>query len=276
MPTSTKSKLWKKPRTRHAGVSGMITAAALAPRDVLAESEAGRNQTPTTLFKQQGTYKAIEAFEEALGGREAMVQELLTSPDLSDPIRKVLTLILDPRFGQESLGYLCASAGVAPGEVFAAFRDATVAKANIHALRLVAARLPEITLKVIEAALGAEISCPKCYGVGMVDKRVKDKLIEAVCPACHGTKVIKQQPDPDRQDRILELVGLLKGSGSAISITNQQQNNVAIPTEDVAGGAGLAQLQQAVSSLLFARPAVIDVTPTAPAGPPIPEGFPDA
>jgi hypothetical protein len=226
------------------------------------------------LFDNPFAAPAIETFEKIIGGRGDLAGELLTSPDLTPPIRKILTLILDPRFDTYPLAKLCDQAGILPGDVFRAFRDATIAKANIQALRRVAERLVTITESLLDDASDRMVICDECSGSKqqlIKPKKGDPTIID--CTRCNGTGTVMLRADFEKQKLALELGGLLK-KGPAVQLNQQTNHTLNLST----GAGGIAQLQQAVSGMLFGRnftpdlatddPSVVVVTPV--------DGQPDA
>ncbi len=231
-------------------------APALAPA-------ATKDLAPTNgdaLFGHAAAAPAIATFEKVLGGRASLTADLLLSPDLTPPIRKVLTLILDPRFDTYPLAGLCHSAGLTPGDVFAAFRDATLAKANIRALRAVAERLVTITEHLLEDATDRQVICDDCTGSTQQLYPAKGKQPEQVgpCLRCNGTGTILLRADFEKQKIALELGGLLKKAPNVQVHSRNQTLN--LTQHNQGGGGGIAQLQQAVSGMLFGRGFVADLS----------------
>lgn len=233
------------------------------------------------LFERPVAASAIAVFEKLLGGKTELLQGLLSSPEITPNIRKVLSAMLDPRKADRSLSALCADANVLPGEVFGAFRDATIAKATVQSLVEISQRLPKITVDYLTNAVDHAIVCPSCSGSrkeilrgngGTKKSRKKaelevavpvpDKLID--CTRCNGEGTVVKAAEVGHQETVFEIMGLLK-KGSGISIT--QTNQTIAPAQDLGGGlGGLEQLQQAVSGILFGRQPIdvsqaVDVTP---------------
>lgn len=251
------------------------------------------------LFERPVAESAIAVFEKLLGGKTELLQGLLSSPEITPNIRKVLTAMLDPRKADRSLSSLCADANVLPGEVFGAFRDATIAKATVQSLVEISQRLPKITINYLLNAVDHPITCPECSGsrkmliraAGPKKKMgrpktngapevVKDADQIIDCLRCCGEGTVVKPAEVGHQETVFEIMGLLK-KGSGISIT--QTNQTLQAPQDLGGGlGGLEQLQQAVSGILFGRQPidlqhVVDVTPATQAGDqPDPSSLPSA
>ena len=230
--------------------AGLVPAAALPTSPSASASP--------QVYELRGANSAIAAFETVLGGRELLTAELITSPDLTPAIQRVLTLIYDPRFDREPLGHLCAKAGVSPGEFFASFRDATLAKANVQAMRQIAEALPKLTADLLVQSVGHDERCEDCQGektirVTVADKQGRKRQVDQPCSACRGKGTVWVKGNLEVQKIALELAGLLRKGGGGVSITNQQLNVQKSAAVDAGGADGLAQLQQAVSGILFGR-----------------------
>lgn len=222
---------------------------ALAPANTLRSLPASAG---TALFADPLAAPAIDTFAKVLGGRADLAAELLTSPDLTAPIRKVLLLILDPRFDRHSLSKLCDEAGLTPGEFFAAFRDATLAKANITAIRKVAERLVAITECVLDGAVNQLIVCEECNGSTQQlyppARKGQDPTI-GKCLRCNGHGEVPVRADFEKQKIALELGGLLK-KGPAVQLNQLHQS---LHLTQSGSGSNLAQLQQAAAAVMFGR-----------------------
>lgn len=244
--------------------------AALAPAGSTRSASRVADTDPRdTLFGNPLAAPAVAMFEEVLGGRPGLVAELLTSPDITPRIKSVLNLTLDPRYDHHSLAYLCAKAGVAPGEVFAAFKDAAIAKAHVHAVKLVAEQIPQIMAEMLQQATTHDATCGTCGGLKVTfpePTKQNAHPTPVTCVSCDGKGTISMPGLRDVQKLALELIGLTgKNGGIQMIQQNNTQVNVSEGSGSIAGG--LAQLQQAVSGILFggggrSGPSVIDVIPT--------------
>lgn len=220
----------KKPRKAY----GVPTLAVLPPkpsRQITLTAD-----VPTALIDQ-----AIQSFADVIGGRDTLQAELAIAPDLSPELQTVRLLLADPRHDRASLGDICRKSGVAPCDLFKAFRDAAIAKANLEALTAVARRLPEITADVLSQAVAREETCPRCHGTGTISKG-KDPV---PCAPCRQSGTIHVPGSLEHQRLALELTGLLHKSGFSFA----QQIVVPQPAGNGSFGS-LEQLQQAVAGVL--------------------------
>lgn len=197
--------------------------------------------------------ESIAAFENAIGGRQALI-ECLSTGDSDEQVSEVLQLLGDPRNDKEPLAKICAQTGITPGQLFTAFDRAAVVRAHVLARMEAANKIPEITREVTRTALPHDKVCTTCNGVGSFERMKsvngKDEYVTEVCVACNGVGSIKREGDPDQQQRAFELTGLLK-SGGGTQVT--QSLTMVAPSVNVQSGS-LEQLQQAVSDLIYRRP----------------------
>jgi cytochrome c553 len=192
--------------------------------------------------------RAVEQLTEILGGREALVAALEIGEGRKE-IDQVLGLLADPRYAGMSLRRICSLAGLTIADFFAAFRSATLVRAQVQATAAIAAGLPAVVQDVVRRAAPYQATCTSCHGVVSTDPKA------APCPVCRGAGETTVEPDLDRQKLALEIGEILK-KGGGISLTQTNQTMV------VGGGAGagmLERLQQTVSGVMNATPLVIDV-----------------
>lgn len=241
---------------------------------------ARRTITNTDLYAFEAAKQAISTFEQALGGREALIAELLLAPEISDDVRELVALACDPAYDGRSLGELCGEANLSPGAVFSAFRDLRLAKATIQATKLATDAIVPVLTQIISTALPSEAPCRKCKGTGQLTvKGAAGKPDKSkACTKCDGRGTVVVPPSADAQQLVLQLAGVIgsKDSGPAVAV-NVQQNNVGSGATPSAAGGGVAQLQQAVSGILFGAPMrgrtggpIVDAEPADPADPPDP------
>lgn len=202
---------------------------------------------------------AVDAFTVALGGRDVLLDTLAIA-DGTPEVHKIVTLLLDPRYGGWSLRRICAQAGLTIADLFGAYRKALVVKAHLQATRVVTEHLVAVVDDVMKRAQPYEITCPPCRGTGTYtpepSKRVPNPT-PGPCEPCQGTGRLLQTPDLDRQKVALELGQLLQQRGGL----TVQQNNLSLP-----GGGGaigtpgaLEQLQQAVHEVLYPQTHAVEV-----------------
>jgi hypothetical protein len=86
------------------------------------------------------------------------------------------------------------------------------------------------------------------------EEDAKGKVQTRICTGCNGVGAVKREGDPDQQQKIFELTGLLKSGGG--TTVNQ---NVITPAAAVVGGS-LEQLQQVVSELIYRKPTLESAT----------------
>lgn len=249
------------------------SSSALVPAG--ARSSASTTSRSSAYVSLPAVTSALDAFESALGGRSLLIESLATSPDLTPELRLVLALLADPRDrGQTtppSLGKICAQAGITPGELFAVYKHATVAKAALLAIHEASAKIVEMTQDAISHCVEQVSTCSACDGMGMVTPeptKKKPNPNPEKCFTCAGSGKIKVPSSLEHQKFVFDLLGLVKKSGLSI---NQQ---VLVPQVGGGGsgsggfgGGSLEQLQQAVGDLLYGRSAA--AVPSRPSPAPI-------
>lgn len=260
-----------------------MKALSLVPAAAMRGTGSAELDPAETLFGHHAAQAAIDKFETAVGGRDALVGELLIAPDLNDRTKTLINLTFDPQFADKSLGYLCAKAGMTPGEVFLTFRDVLGAKATIEAMRVAAAKIVEVVSEIVNDAISHQEMCADCNGKGrgqiVRPRRGRPAKAGAAasaptedlpCSACHGTGQILVKADRDAQKLVLELATVLKKSqGTQVNVGVQQTNHnqAAASGSGFSTGAvqsGLAQLQQAVAGIAFSPRVTTPVAPSTP------------
>lgn len=207
-----------------------------------------RGGAVATVEDRETSDRAVERLTEILGGREALVSALEIGEGRKE-IDQVLGLLADPRYAGMSLRRICGLAGLTIADFFAAFRSATLVRAQVEATAAIAAGLPGVVRDVIRRAAPYTTVCPACQGQPTTDPKA------GPCPTCRGAGETVVEPELDRQKLALEIGEILK-KGGGISLTQTNQTMV------VGGGAGagmLERLQQTVSGVMNATPLVIDV-----------------
>jgi hypothetical protein len=227
---------------------------------------------------------AIQGMLEGIGGQQGLINELLLTPDLPYPIQALVQFSFDPRFKGKPFGWLCAKAGITPGDVFMAFRDAMQARATIQTMRMASQALVPVLAAIVQDAQPHAEVCEHCQGQKVITKIIENTPKRVRCPKCNGVGAIQVKGERDAQKLVLELVGLTqKQAQNQINVnqTTQVQANQYgggdDPLSPASIRAGLPQMQQALSQILFKResvapPAVVDspeVEAHSPADPPL-------
>ena len=188
---------------------------------------------------------ALQAFVEALGGRSALLSALEIGSRHA-AVDQVLDLLADPRYQSRSLRWICTQAGITAADLFAAFRTAKLAEAQIKATTRIAERIGPIVDDLLTRAAPYEGTCEECGGKGTITLRPTKKDPDPqpqTCDLCRGSGRQIILPDLERQKVALELADLLK-KGGGISITQQ---TMAIGEMAGTKGGDLERLQQAMS-----------------------------
>lgn len=206
--------------------------------------------------------EAIDTFEQELGGREVLRATLFLGESLSPALQRLLILLSSQQKVRSSLSTLCQKAGVAPGDFFAAFKGAMIARAQILMLHRVAHDGPAVMEAILLQARDREESCPFCKGDG--SKSTSDGLVP--CRACKGTGVRKVHGKLPQQKLVLELLGFLKKSGGLTILQNNQQGIAVTSPVPASIGGSLGALQQVIGDLMYGSTAKT-LSKEAPAAP---------
>lgn len=194
----------------------------------------------------------IALFEKALGGRQKVADSLVI--DSSVEIQAFVRMLLDPAYDDYSLGDLAAHAKIGLTDLLRAYRNATLAKAQILAVNEIAERLPRLAADVMDRALPQPMPCPVCKGSKRNAKNTED------CKVCKGTGTVQRLPSVARQRLALEIAELVKFPKPSPALL-LQQNNFGDAAKSAEPGS-LEQLQAAVTNILFNKaPRLINVTP---------------
>jgi hypothetical protein len=210
---------------------------------------------------------SVNAFEQQLGGREALV-EVLSQADSTPEIQDLLGWLGDPSFAEMSLAAICRRANLTAGDVFLAYERALQTRARVLARIPIAQKLPDVAADAMRKALLHQINCPECYGRGQVEHKIKkgeSEIFEVrACYPCQGSGKVAVEPDLDQQKLALELGEFCQKTGLTIQNQNSPDNS---NTAQVSLGSTLAQLQAAVAEAAFSveatAPPILDAVPHA-------------
>ena len=202
--------------------------------------------------RTQRVREALDRFEEAVGGRDSLIEAFLAAPP-DDARDALLGLVADPRNNATGLGVLAEECAITPGEVLKFYRDATLARSRVLALHEVAAAAPAVTRDVMRRAQNHFTLCTSCASRGKVWVLPRDKkgkptgapAEEKPCLACDGTGEILSEASLDHQKLALDIAGLM--TTKAPTIMNTIDNST---SQLVVGALPFAQLQKAVQKVL--------------------------
>lgn len=176
-------------------------------------SEPG-NSKPSTSVALQKIPKnkgALENIEEAAGGREALIDNLLLTT-LDKKQQHFLNILADPARAKDSISTIARDSGLKPLEIIDLFRSSAFAAAHAVAMGKLATALPSVVDDLTAKSIDSRIECPQCLG----EKNLTDGV---QCPMCWGKGEIFRASDLDRQKIVLESTGVTKkGAGMAIQV----------------------------------------------------------
>ena len=155
----------------------------------------------------------MEAFEEAVGGREKLIDTLSLAP-MDKKQEHFLRMLSDPKRASDSLATLVLDAGLLPTAVMELFRNAAFAKAHAIAMSQISTAVPEVISDMIGKSVDSEVTCPDCFG---------ERVDGSPCLRCRDRGTILRVSDIDRQKLLLEISGVHKKSGGVNVQVNQQQ-----------------------------------------------------
>jgi hypothetical protein len=224
--------------------AGLIPAAA-QQRDV---------QLTLSDDEQALSNDAIATFEAVLGGRDALAEALAVAESAPE-VDKVSALLLDARYDTYSLRRICAMAGLTIADLFAAYKKATLIRAHLQLAPIIASRLVGIVQDLFTRAQPHYLPCGTCRGAKSItpDPTPKNPTpAPEPCAACQATGQILHLPELDRQKLALEIAEVIKPKGGfTFNQANILQPGASGGGSITAPGA-LEQMQQAVSSVLYA------------------------
>lgn len=165
---------------------------------------------------------ALDNFEEAVGGRDVLIDSLAMY-NLDKKQEHFVRLLCDPARIHDSLVTICRDAGLNPIALFDLFTEANRAKGTALAMARMATKLPEVAEDILQKSVDAKVECPSCFGEGFIAEDVK-------CPQCYGKGKILRESDIDRQKMVSEITGLQKkGPGVQVNTAVQVNNAVTAP-----------------------------------------------
>lgn len=167
------------------------------------------------------TKKALDKFEESVGGREAII-DALELATLGKKEEHFLRLLYDNARHNDSLAKIAKDSGLNAIAVLELFRTAAFAKAHAIVAGQLSDALPAVVSDIIAKSIDYQVICPSCGGNGTIEMD-DDKL--RTCLDCNGNGKLFKESDLDRQKIVLETTGVLKkGPGVAVQVNTQVNN----------------------------------------------------
>lgn len=159
---------------------------------------------------------ALEQFEDAVGGRQTLIDNLSLA-NLDKREAHFLDLLLDPRRQEDNINIIAKDAGLKPIQIIDLFRSASFARAHAISMGKLSSALPDVISDIAAKSVDARIECPQCQGDGKISDGES-------CMTCNGKGTVMRYSDLDRQKIVLEAGGLTK-KGGGVNV-NVQQNNI--------------------------------------------------
>jgi len=218
----------------------------------------------------QRTHEALDRLEDAIGGRDAIIDAFVAAPPDEDRDR-LLGLLADPRNASRGLGAITDELHLTGGEVLALYRSAVTAKAQVLAIHEVAQQLPNVSRDVMRRAQNHYKLCPQCASTGEVWETPRDKKGNVIgepkkvkCLPCDGTGELLAEASLDHQKLALDMAGMIQKASAPLVQIDASTRSLTI------GAVPFAQLQKAVQKVLdppqlpsptSAEPLTITTTP---------------
>lgn len=230
-----------------------IKATALA---IIADTLKDKKETATKILQKvdKGTvsitaiWEAIQQFESAVGGRQALITALQHCPVTSQGYGLINKLLEDPDFlefarvnDQEdnvrySLAVICNRHKIPFPALVTAFKDAKTAEISIQSLTQMAAETPRIVEQLTQDAQNTYHPCHLCEGIGRIWKIGSEgewlldengDHMTQICHNCRGQGKIFKEHDVQNRKMLLQMVGVLEDKkGPLVGITYNQNANV--------------------------------------------------
>lgn len=164
---------------------------------------------------------ALEQFENAIGGRQELIDSLsLATLDKREAY--FLGLLTDPKRRDDDINDIAREAGLKPLQIVELFRSSAFSKAHAIAMGKLSNTLPGVVQDIADKAVDTKVECPTCFGDG---KGIDD----GSCIQCGGRGAVMRFSDLDRQKIVLETVGLTKKSGGGVNVNVQQNVGIVQP-----------------------------------------------
>ena len=184
-----------------------------------------------------GSRSAAAEFEEAIGGREQLVEVL--SAQSRDTKQDILfRLLSDPGRAGDSLVTICHDAGVSATEVLAMFRDAAVAQSMVKAQSTLADKLDGVARDVAEKAANHVEDC-HCQILSVTGEA------DPACPDCGGRGQLYFRGNLKHAEMVFKATGLTKEDGGGVNVNVSNQMGLSM------GGGFLDKFVQATDDAAF-------------------------
>lgn len=180
--------------------------------------------------------KSYNNFEDAIGGRQALIDSLTHAPESISSLKHVQKLLNDPDFALPSnypLFTLCSRHHVPLSVIVQSFRDSKIAQLNAQAIARLSEHAPVIVDQLAEDAQNKLKDCHVCGGSARIRRIGEDgewlldenkAFITQLCHNCRGTGRIHKDHTPESRKQFLEITGILdrkRLGGTEVNINQQ-------------------------------------------------------
>lgn len=205
---------------------------------------------------------ALAEIEKEVGGRDAIIQALVTAPQSRD-VKLVLGMLGDPDRRGYTLARICEEAKILPGTLLDMLERGTKLRTRIIAGQIIAQGTPAVVRDVMQKAAPYQDACYQCAGTGSITpepSKDEPNPKPEPCELCKGVGQLQYKAEPAARELALEIAGLT-AKGGGIVINNTQQT--VVPQLGV--GLAFEALQELQDKLVYGRaaqpalPAVVDV-----------------
>lgn len=192
--------------------------------------------------------EAFQNFEEAVGGRDMLVNVLQHCPQDSKGFPAVQRLLKDPRMEPEALYSLfrvCSRLQIPLSSVVTAFRDAAMARIAVDSIIQLAEKAPAVVEQVADDARNRFETCHICEGKKRVkrlnngewEKDADGNILTGLCYECRGTGKIWKVHDFSNRKVFLQITGVLDEKRTT-PLVNINQNTAHVWKGDFLPGDG--------------------------------------
>lgn len=215
---------------------------------------------------RRAVVEAFNHFEDAVGGRERLIEILGNCPPNTIGAAGINRLLNDPAFLTKtsngdlkySLWTLCSKGKVPFSMLVAAFKDSKQAQLAVSALMQASKHVPEVVEQMASDSKNRWEECKMCDGKGRLH-RLNDQMefmyddfgeaITQLCMGCRGKGREYVKHDVANRKMLLKMAGVIE-EGPLVQNNLTTTNQTAHVTNYVPGDGGFEKLMRAMDSVL--------------------------